>query len=191
MYIQDRVLDNADEIFKMIEDPKTHIYLCGLKGMEPGIDEAMTAAAAAKGTGKGAEASALPAAAPGAPSTGAASASEVPSTPNTAPGTPNSAVGSMTSIWSPASGSANALDVKNSPRDWFKKMGPKKTGDEVQNELNRSNLHLLANMMECIVFLQYWSAGLNGMEPLGPFKTFRSPMEAPWNPGRRSPMEAT
>ena len=33
----------------MIEDPKTHVYMCGLRGMEPGIDEAMTAAAAAKG----------------------------------------------------------------------------------------------------------------------------------------------
>ncbi|MEB3319965.1 MAG: phycobilisome linker polypeptide [Cyanobium sp.] len=49
MYIQDRVLEHADEIFAMIEDPKTHVYMCGLKGMEPGIDEAMTAAAAAKG----------------------------------------------------------------------------------------------------------------------------------------------
>jgi ferredoxin--NADP+ reductase len=49
MYIQDRVLENADEIFALIEDPKTHVYMCGLKGMEPGIDEAMTAAAAAKG----------------------------------------------------------------------------------------------------------------------------------------------
>ena len=49
MYIQDRVLEHADEIFTMIEDPKTYIYLCGLRGMEPGIDEAMTAAAAAKG----------------------------------------------------------------------------------------------------------------------------------------------
>ncbi|EDY38180.1 ferredoxin--NADP reductase [Cyanobium sp. PCC 7001] len=49
MYIQDRVLENADEIFSMIEDPKTHVYMCGLRGMEPGIDEAMTAAAAAKG----------------------------------------------------------------------------------------------------------------------------------------------
>ncbi len=49
MYIQDRVLEHAEEIFNMIEDPKTHIYLCGLKGMEPGIDEAMTTAAAAKG----------------------------------------------------------------------------------------------------------------------------------------------
>ena len=49
MYIQDRVLEHADEIFSMIEDSKTHVYMCGLRGMEPGIDEAMTAAAASKG----------------------------------------------------------------------------------------------------------------------------------------------
>jgi ferredoxin--NADP+ reductase len=49
MYIQDRVLEHADEIFAMIENPKTHVYMCGLKGMEPGIDEAMAAAASAKG----------------------------------------------------------------------------------------------------------------------------------------------
>ena len=49
MYIQDRVLESANEIFNMIEDEKTHIYLCGLKGMEPGIDEAMTKAAEEKG----------------------------------------------------------------------------------------------------------------------------------------------
>ena len=33
----------------MIEDPKTNVYMCGLRGMEPGIDEAMPAAAAATG----------------------------------------------------------------------------------------------------------------------------------------------
>ncbi len=49
MYIQDRVLEHADEIFSLIENPKTHVYMCGLRGMEPGIDEAMTAAASAKG----------------------------------------------------------------------------------------------------------------------------------------------
>ncbi|TCD56516.1 phycobilisome linker polypeptide [Synechococcus sp. BS55D] len=49
MYIQDRVLEHAEEIFAMIENPKTHVYMCGLRGMEPGIDEAMSAAAAAKG----------------------------------------------------------------------------------------------------------------------------------------------
>jgi len=49
MYIQDRVLESANELFNMIEDEKTHIYLCGLKGMEPGIDEAMTKSAEEKG----------------------------------------------------------------------------------------------------------------------------------------------
>ena len=49
MYIQDRVTESANELFNMIEDEKTHIYLCGLKGMEPGIDEAMTKAAQEKG----------------------------------------------------------------------------------------------------------------------------------------------
>ncbi len=49
MYIQDRVLESANELFNMIEDERTHIYLCGLKGMEPGIDEAMTKAAEEKG----------------------------------------------------------------------------------------------------------------------------------------------
>ena len=49
MYIQDRVSENAEEIFAWIENPKTHVYMCGLRGMEPGIDEAMGAAAAAKG----------------------------------------------------------------------------------------------------------------------------------------------
>ncbi|MBM5799342.1 MAG: ferredoxin-NADP reductase [Cyanobacteria bacterium K_DeepCast_35m_m2_023] len=49
MYIQDRVFENAEEIFSWIENPNTHVYMCGLRGMEPGIDEAMTAAAAAKG----------------------------------------------------------------------------------------------------------------------------------------------
>ncbi|MEX0670301.1 MAG: hypothetical protein WD060_07590 [Pirellulales bacterium] len=49
MYIQDRVAENGAEIFAWIEDPKTHIYMCGLRGMKPGIDEAMTTAAAAKG----------------------------------------------------------------------------------------------------------------------------------------------
>ncbi|WP_411871913.1 FAD-binding oxidoreductase [Vulcanococcus limneticus] len=49
MYIQDRVSEHAEEIFALIEDSKTHVYMCGLRGMEPGIDEAMSAAAEAKG----------------------------------------------------------------------------------------------------------------------------------------------
>ena len=49
MYIQDRVLENADELFALIEKQNTYIYLCGLKGMEPGIDEALISAASSKG----------------------------------------------------------------------------------------------------------------------------------------------
>ena len=46
MYIQNRVAEQADELWKLIQDPKTHTYICGLKGMEGGIDEALAAAAA-------------------------------------------------------------------------------------------------------------------------------------------------
>ena len=42
MYIQDRVLEHADEIFSMIENPKTHVYMCGLRGMEAGVDGALS-----------------------------------------------------------------------------------------------------------------------------------------------------
>ena len=49
MYIQHRVAESADEIFSLINLDSTHLYMCGLRGMEPGIDEAMTTAAAARG----------------------------------------------------------------------------------------------------------------------------------------------
>lgn len=46
MYIQDRVAEHADEIWNLLKDEKTHVYICGLRGMEDGIDKAMTVAAA-------------------------------------------------------------------------------------------------------------------------------------------------
>lgn len=46
MYIQHRIAEHADELWEMIQNPKTHTYICGLKGMEGGIDEALSAAAA-------------------------------------------------------------------------------------------------------------------------------------------------
>ena len=49
MYIQDRVAEHADELWKLIQEEKTHVYICGLKGMEDGIDAALTAAAAKNG----------------------------------------------------------------------------------------------------------------------------------------------
>lgn len=49
MYIQHRVAEHADEIWNLVQQPKTHTYMCGLKGMEGGIDEALSVAAAANG----------------------------------------------------------------------------------------------------------------------------------------------
>jgi ferredoxin--NADP+ reductase len=49
MYIQDRVAENADELWSLMQKPNTHTYICGLKGMEDGIDAALTAAAEKNG----------------------------------------------------------------------------------------------------------------------------------------------
>jgi ferredoxin--NADP+ reductase len=49
MYIQDRVAENADKLWEMIQSDKTHVYICGLKGMEGGIDAALTVAAEKSG----------------------------------------------------------------------------------------------------------------------------------------------
>jgi ferredoxin--NADP+ reductase len=49
MYIQDRVAENADKLWELIQQPKTHVYICGLRGMEGGINDALTAAAAKTG----------------------------------------------------------------------------------------------------------------------------------------------
>jgi ferredoxin--NADP+ reductase len=46
MYIQDRIAENADRLWELIQQEKTHVYICGLKGMETGIDAALTNAAA-------------------------------------------------------------------------------------------------------------------------------------------------
>jgi ferredoxin--NADP+ reductase len=49
MYIQHRVGEHADELWELMQKPNTHTYMCGLKGMEDGIDEALSAAAAKHG----------------------------------------------------------------------------------------------------------------------------------------------
>lgn len=49
MYIQNRVAENSVELWNMIKDPKTHTYICGLRGMEPGIEEALGAEASKEG----------------------------------------------------------------------------------------------------------------------------------------------
>ncbi len=45
VYIQSRIAEHADEVWEWIQDEKTHTYICGLKGMEGGIDEGLSGAA--------------------------------------------------------------------------------------------------------------------------------------------------
>jgi ferredoxin--NADP+ reductase len=49
MYIQHRVAEHAEELWQLMQNPKTHTYICGLKGMEDGIDQALGAVAAKNG----------------------------------------------------------------------------------------------------------------------------------------------
>jgi len=39
-YVQDRMRATPDEVTAFLKNARTHIYLCGLKGMETGVDEA-------------------------------------------------------------------------------------------------------------------------------------------------------
>lgn len=45
MYIQHRIAENADKLWELLQKENTHTYICGLKGMEGGIDEGMSVAA--------------------------------------------------------------------------------------------------------------------------------------------------
>jgi benzoyl-CoA 2,3-dioxygenase component A len=38
-YVQDRMLKHADTFADLLQDPRTHVYICGLRGMETGVDE--------------------------------------------------------------------------------------------------------------------------------------------------------
>jgi len=49
MYIQHRVAENAERLWEMVQKDNTYVYICGLKGMEDGIDEAMAAEASKAG----------------------------------------------------------------------------------------------------------------------------------------------
>jgi ferredoxin--NADP+ reductase len=49
MYIQHRIAEHADELWQLLQKPNAHTYICGLKGMEGGIDEGMSIAAEKNG----------------------------------------------------------------------------------------------------------------------------------------------
>jgi benzoyl-CoA 2,3-dioxygenase component A len=42
-YVQDRMRAEAVRVAELMRSPATHIFICGLKGMESGVDEALTA----------------------------------------------------------------------------------------------------------------------------------------------------
>ena len=41
-YVQDRMIAEQESIAELLQDDKTHIYICGLRGMEEGVEKAMT-----------------------------------------------------------------------------------------------------------------------------------------------------
>nr|Q00598.1 RecName: Full=Ferredoxin--NADP reductase, cyanelle; Short=FNR; Flags: Precursor [Cyanophora paradoxa]CAA47015.1 ferredoxin--NADP(+) reductase [Cyanophora paradoxa] len=50
MYIQNRIAEYANEFWNMIQKPNTFVYMCGLRGMEDGIQQCMEDIAKANGT---------------------------------------------------------------------------------------------------------------------------------------------
>ena len=41
-YVQDRLLAEQEKVAELLADPATHIYICGLRGMEEGVERAFT-----------------------------------------------------------------------------------------------------------------------------------------------------
>ena len=41
-YVQDRMIAEEDAIAELLQSDKTHIYICGLRGMEEGVEKALT-----------------------------------------------------------------------------------------------------------------------------------------------------
>jgi benzoyl-CoA 2,3-dioxygenase component A len=53
-YVQDRLMVEAEEIAEMLGDARTHIYICGLRGMEEGVEKAFVNIAESVGVSWGA-----------------------------------------------------------------------------------------------------------------------------------------
>ena len=52
MYIQTRMAQYAPELWELLKKDNTFVYMCGLKGMEKGIDDIMVSLAANDGNKK-------------------------------------------------------------------------------------------------------------------------------------------
>ena len=48
-YVQDKLRDEKEKVAKLLTDPKGHIYVCGLKAMEKGVEEALSDIARSEG----------------------------------------------------------------------------------------------------------------------------------------------
>ena len=48
-YVQDRMMKRADSVAALLKDELTHIYICGLKGMEQGVEKSFEKICAANG----------------------------------------------------------------------------------------------------------------------------------------------
>ena len=48
-YVQDLIRGRAEDVVRLLKDENTYLYLCGLKGMEKGVEEAFTEACRSNG----------------------------------------------------------------------------------------------------------------------------------------------
>lgn len=48
-YVQDRIVAEQEGVADLLGDPRTYIYICGLRGMEDGVERAMTSIAESMG----------------------------------------------------------------------------------------------------------------------------------------------
>ena len=46
-YVQDALMERISDVAQLLADPGTHVYVCGLRGMEDGVISALSAAAEA------------------------------------------------------------------------------------------------------------------------------------------------
>lgn len=49
-YVQDRMMVEQESVAEMLADPKTHIYICGLRGMEEGVERSFANISESTGT---------------------------------------------------------------------------------------------------------------------------------------------
>jgi benzoyl-CoA 2,3-dioxygenase component A len=49
-YVQDRMMAEEEAVAALLADPRTHIYICGLRGMEEGVEKTLTNIAESIGT---------------------------------------------------------------------------------------------------------------------------------------------